>query len=137
MDRTSSTRRLIALVSAVFGVTALLLTVIGMHGVVSRRVADRRQELALRAILGASPLHLQWIAARPELAALATGLAAGAVAAWSLSRFIEPLVYSVQDRQPAVYLAAASMVVVPAAVAVLLSTRSVIREDLAGILRGN
>ena len=77
LDETLLTDRLIALLSAGFGLLATLLASIGLYGVMAFIVARRRKELGLRLALGAEPSGVLWIVMREVLILLAIGLAVG------------------------------------------------------------
>ena len=71
LDETLLTDRLIALLSAGFGMLATLLASIGLYGVMAFIVARRRKEIGLRLALGAEPSGVLWIVMREVLILLA------------------------------------------------------------------
>jgi predicted permease len=75
LDETLLTDRLIALLSAGFGLLATVLASIGLYGVMAFVVARRRKELGIRLALGAQPGFVIWLVMREVLALLAIGLA--------------------------------------------------------------
>ena len=77
LDETLLTDRLIALLSAGFGLLATLLASIGLYGVMAFVVARRRKELGIRLALGAQTGLVFWIVMREVLLLLAIGLVAG------------------------------------------------------------
>ncbi len=62
---------------ASFGVVALVLTIVGVYGVIGYGVVQRRQEFAVRRALGAAPRQILWLIVREGLALGAAGVAAG------------------------------------------------------------
>ena len=82
-DRGLLTNRLLAALGATVGVLALLLTGIGVFGVMSQMVTTRRRELGIRLALGAKRLHIarEVVGQGVAKAAIAVGLGLGA-AAW-------------------------------------------------------
>ena len=84
LDETLLTDRLIALLSAGFGLLATLLASIGLYGVMAFVVARRRKELGIRLALGAQPGGVIWMVMREVLLLLAIGLAVGIPAALAL-----------------------------------------------------
>ena len=88
LDETLLTDRLIALLSAGFGLLATLLASIGLYGVMAFVVARRRKELGIRLALGAQPGLVIWLVMREVLLLLAIGLAVGIPAAMALGRFV-------------------------------------------------
>ncbi len=77
LDETLLTDRLIALLSAGFGLLATLLASIGLYGVMAFVVVRRRKELGIRLALGAQPGGLVWLVMKEVLLLLAIGLAVG------------------------------------------------------------
>ena len=84
LDETLLTDRLIALLSAGFGLLATLLASIGLYGVMAFVVARRRKELGIRLALGAQRGVVIWLVMSEVLLLLAIGLAIGIPAAMAL-----------------------------------------------------
>ena len=74
LDETLLTDRLIALLSAGFGILATLLASIGLYGVMAFVVARRRKELGVRLALGAQPTGVIWLVMKEVLLLLGVGL---------------------------------------------------------------
>ena len=105
LDETLLTDRLIALLSAGFGLLATLLASIGLYGVMAFVVARRTKELGIRLALGAQPALVIWLVMREVLLLLAIGLAIGIPAAMALGRYVSSQLYGIQrarsvDRGP-------------------------------------
>ena len=81
LDETLLTDRLIALLSAGFGLLATVLASVGLYGVMAFVVARRSKELGVRLALGAQPGGVMWMVMREVLVLLAIGLAVGMPAA--------------------------------------------------------
>jgi len=81
LDQTLLTDRLIAMLSAGFGMLATLLAAVGLYGVMAFVVARRTKELGVRIALGAQPGQVLWLVMKEVLLLLAIGLAAGVPAA--------------------------------------------------------
>ena len=88
LDETLLTDRLIALLSAGFGLLATLLASVGLYGVMAFVVARRRKELGIRLALGAQPRSVIWLVMREVLLLLAIGLAVGIPAAMGLGQYV-------------------------------------------------
>src|SRR5262249_1568383 len=88
LDETLLTGRLIAMLSAGFGLVATLLASVGLYGVMAFVVAQRRKELGIRLALGAQPGFVIWIVMREVLLLLAIGLAVGIPAAMALGQYV-------------------------------------------------
>jgi predicted permease len=100
LDETLLTDRLIALLSAGFGLLATLLASIGLYGVMAFVVARRRKELGIRIALGASRGLVLWLVMREVLVLLAIGLAVGVPAGLALGRYVSSTLYGVQAGDP-------------------------------------
>ena len=95
LDETLSTERLIAALSAAFGVLATLLAAIGLYGVMAFVVARRTKEIGLRMALGAQQSSVIWIVLREVLVLLGVGLAIGVPSAYLLSRYVSSQLFGV------------------------------------------
>jgi predicted permease len=100
LDETLLTDRLIALLSAGFGLLATVLASIGLYGVMAFIVARRRKELGIRLALGAEPSGVLWIVMREVLILLTIGLAIGIPAAIALGRYVSSQLYGIQPNDP-------------------------------------
>jgi ABC-type antimicrobial peptide transport system permease subunit len=109
LDETLLTERLIALLSAGFGLLATLLATIGLYGVMAFVVARRTKELGVRMALGARPGSVIRLVMQEVLLLIAIGLAAGIPAALGLGRFVSSQLYGIEGSDP--WIAAAAMVV--------------------------
>jgi len=102
----------------VFGLVALLLSAIGIFGIVSQVVASRLHELGIRAALGATPMDLMTMALRSGVRQAMVGLLIGIVAALMLTRVLATLLHGVTPTDPLTF---AAVVVVTGLVAVIAS----------------
>lgn len=108
----------------VFGGVALLLSAIGIFGIVSQVVASRFHEFGIRAALGATPNDLMAIGLSSGLRQAMSGLAIGVVAALLLTRVLHTLLHGVTPTDPLTF---AMVVVVTGVVAVLASVAPAMR----------
>jgi predicted permease len=125
LDETLLTDRLIALLSAGFGLLATLLAAIGLYGVMAFVVARRRKELGIRLALGAQPSGVVWLVMREVLILLSIGLALGVPAALALGRYVGGQLYGIQPNDP--WMATGTLVllaVVSAAAGLIPATRA-------------
>jgi hypothetical protein len=104
LDETLLTDRLIAMLSAGFGLLATLLATVGLYGVMAFVVARRRKELGIRLALGAQPGFVVWLVMREVLILLAIGLAAGIPAAMGLGGYVGSQLYGIKPHDPAIAL---------------------------------
>jgi len=93
MDASRSQPRFTMLLLAVFSVTALILAVIGIYGVLAYSVAQRRQELGIRLALGAEQRDILRMVLRQGLILAAAGIVTGLVACLFLTRLMSSLLY--------------------------------------------
>ncbi len=125
LDETLLTDRLIALLSAGFGLLATLLASIGLYGVMAFIVARRRKELGIRLALGAEPSGVLWIVMKEVLLLLVIGLAVGIPTAIGLGRYVSSQLYGIQPNDP--WIAVATVVLlaaVSAAAGMIPATRA-------------
>jgi predicted permease len=115
LDDTLSTERLIAILSAVFGVLATILAAIGLYGVMAFVVARRTKEIGLRMALGAPRSGVVWMVLKESLLLVAIGLAIGVPSAFLLSRYVSSQLYSVKPTD--VWTAAAALTILAAVAA--------------------
>ena len=80
--------RMLTTVMSVFAVLALTLSALGIYGVLSYSVSQRRQELSVRMALGAEPGTIVWLVVRQGLVLAAAGLAIGAAGGYALGRLL-------------------------------------------------
>ncbi|MEX2284724.1 MAG: ABC transporter permease [Gemmatimonadota bacterium] len=121
-ERTAS-QRFNALLIASFATLAVLLAAVGIYGVLSFVVAQRRREIGVRMALGAS----RWTVLRgflfQALRAAAIGSALGIVIALLLTRFLRTLLYGVGPTDPLTYLAVLALVATLAMIAAWIPAR--------------
>jgi putative ABC transport system permease protein len=101
VSRSLAERRFTMLLLIVFAATALLLAAVGIYGVMSYAVTRRTHELGIRATLGASRGEIVGLVLRQGMKLAAIGIAAGALAAMALTRFLAGLLYGVRPADPA------------------------------------
>ena len=128
-EETIGSNRLQSTLMAVFGTVALLLTTVGIYGVISYSVAQRTYELGVRAALGASPKNLLWIVLSRGLLLTSLGLAIGLAAALSATRLMTTLLYGVGPRDPATVLAVVVIIIVVCLAACYVPSRKARRVD--------
>jgi putative ABC transport system permease protein len=95
MDSSRAQPRFTMLLLGVFSAAALALAVIGIYGVLSYSVTQRRQELGIRLALGAERGNILGLVVRQGLVLAGAGIAVGLVAALLLTRLMSSLLYKV------------------------------------------
>ncbi|MGE0362753.1 MAG: ABC transporter permease [Vicinamibacterales bacterium] len=121
--------RLLTTLLGVFAATGLLLSVVGLYGVVAVRVRQREREIGIRMALGASADAMAGAVVRHGLGQAAAGLALGLPAAFGLARFMESVVYGVTTRDPLTFATLPLLLAAVAAAACWLPARRAARVD--------
>ena len=120
---------------AMFGSLALLLSGVGVYGLVSHAVAHRSAELGIRAALGATPHRLVALILRQGAALTTIGLLGGGAAAWAATRLTSKLLFGVSATDPALQLATAGILAAVALAATYLPARAATRVNPLTALR--
>jgi len=116
-------------------VVALLLTALGLHGVIAHAVVERTREFGIRIALGASPgASVRMVTANGVLLAM-IGVVIGAALAVPASSLVAASLYGVAERDLATYVAAAVFLLMVAVVASLIPALRLFRLDPAETLR--
>ncbi|HEX8283353.1 MAG TPA: ABC transporter permease [Pyrinomonadaceae bacterium] len=135
LSRNVADRRFVLWLMACFAGLAVLLTALGIYGVVSYTVAQRTHEIGVRMALGAEGRDvLRMVLGRGMRLALA-GVAAGLVAALVVTRLMEGLLYGVSPTDPLTYAAVALLLSLVALVACYIPARRATRVDPLEALR--
>jgi putative ABC transport system permease protein len=127
--------RLAASMLGGFSAVALALAAIGVFGLMSYSVAQRRKEFGLRLALGAQSRDLVGLALRRGLAVTAAGIAIGAVGAWAISHVLAGLLFEVTPGDAATFVATTAILGATAVVASYVPARRATRVDPAITLR--
>ena len=106
---TAGQRRFALLLFQLFGITALLLTAIGIYGVVSGGVNERIREIGVRTALGASRRSILSMVLKQGVALAAIGIALGAIVAAASSRGLSALLFGISPLDPVSYAAVAML----------------------------
>jgi putative ABC transport system permease protein len=128
-------RRSAAGILAAFASTALLLAAIGLYGILAYSVARRRREMGIRIALGARRPAIVGLILRESGRMLASGLGAGLLAAFLLTRFLASLLYGVGAVDPATFSAVAASLVAVGLMASYLPARRASRTQPMEALR--
>jgi predicted permease len=95
IERSLSNERALATLSTGFGVLALVISMVGLYGVMAFLAAQRRPEIGLRIALGATRGSAVWLVARDALLMVTAGIAVALPAVWTLRRFVEAQLFGV------------------------------------------
>jgi len=121
---------------AVFGAGALLLAALGVYGLISFSVAQRRRELGVRMALGASRGEIRRVVVGDGMRLAAVGLAVGLALAVGLGRVIASALYGVTPFDPLTLGGVLALFLAVAALASLVPAERASRTDPVGALRG-
>jgi predicted permease len=129
LDETLLNDRLIAMLSAGFGLLATALASIGLYGVMAFVVARRRKELGLRLALGADQGNVLWLVMKEVVLLLGIGLAVGVPAAIGLGRYVSSQLYGIQPNDPFIAVSTVALIALVSAAAGLIPARRASRID--------
>jgi ABC-type antimicrobial peptide transport system permease subunit len=96
VNRSLSTERMLATVSGGFGTLALLLSLVGLYGVMSFVVTQRTREIGIRLALGATRGSALWLVLRDAVVMITAGTTIALPCVWGLGRLIEAQLFGVK-----------------------------------------
>ncbi|MGH9535964.1 MAG: ADOP family duplicated permease [Terriglobales bacterium] len=132
-----SPRRFFLLLVASFGAFALLLTALGIYGVIAYSVTRRTQEIGVRMALGAEPGAIRRMVLAATLRLALAGIAVGLVLAAALAGAMRSLLFGVAPMDPVAFAAAIVVLLAVAALAGYLPARRACRIQPTSALRAN
>jgi len=112
-----------------FGLTALLLAMVGLYGVMANNVSQRTREFGVRMALGATRASVLRLVFRQGVPLVGIGLALGLAGALALSRTLESMLFGVKPGDPAVFAAVPVLLAAVALAAMLIPARRATRLD--------
>jgi putative ABC transport system permease protein len=127
--------RLQTMLLTTFATLALLLSAVGIYGVISYSVTQRTHELGIRAALGASQRGLLGLVIRNGMTLAFTGLALGAAGSLALTRLLSTLLFGISPRDPATLIAVGAILAAVAFAACYIPARRAAAIDPTIALR--
>jgi putative ABC transport system permease protein len=127
--------RIVILSLSIFAGVALVLTAIGLYGVLTYHVSQRTNEIGIRLAMGASNSTLLSMFLKRGVVLVGIGLALGLVGAYSGSLLIRQLLFETQPLDPATYVSAVGFLGLVALAACFLPAWRATRISLVDVLR--
>ncbi|MGP8246345.1 MAG: ABC transporter permease [Bryobacteraceae bacterium] len=125
----------VAVEMAVFGVIALILSSIGVYGVMSYLVAQETHDIGIRMALGAQRSTVMGMLFRRGMATAGVGLALGLAAALGMARLLASLLFGIGAGDPVTFIAIPLALAAAAALAIYIPARRAVRIDPMDALR--
>jgi putative ABC transport system permease protein len=128
-------RRFNALLLGSFAALALVLSALGLYGVISYIVTQRTREIGIRMALGAERRDVVQAVLRQGMTVALVGVVLGVAASLALTKVLAGLLFRVESRDPVVFTVVPLLLLAVAALAILLPARRASRVDPATALR--
>jgi putative ABC transport system permease protein len=135
LGRSLATQRLSTMLLMMFACVALVLAAVGIYGVMSYVVTQRRHEIGIRMALGAQRADVLRLILRQGMWLTACGVALGLTASFALSRLMASLLFGVSPTDPLTFLLVAVTLAVVTLAACLVPARRAIKVDPMTALR--
>jgi len=135
MDASVAQRRLVMTLLVVFAGIALLLSAVGIYGVISYAVSQRTQEIGIRMALGAQRANVLLMVVRQAVVLAAAGIAAGALGAWLLGGLMKSLLFGVRPSDPLTFFTVAAVLALAGTLAASVPALRATRVDPVVALR--
>jgi putative ABC transport system permease protein len=127
--RSLETRRTPMLLLGLFGAVALILSAIGIYGVLAFAVAQRVREFGIRQALGADSRSIISLVLKQGLLTSGLGIVLGLVAAWWAAVLLQTMLFGVDTRDLAVFAGVTLLLLVVALAACYIPARRATRVD--------
>lgn len=130
-----SPRRFQTTLLALFALAALLLSGVGIYGILHYSVAQRTHEIGIRMALGSRPREIVRLVLKDGAKLAGAGLATGAVAATAVTQFMRSLLFGVTATDPATFLSVLVLLMSVALLACYIPARRAAKVDPMVALR--
>ncbi len=135
VNRSVADRKFLLALMGIFASLALVLTIIGLYGVISYLVNQRTQEIGIRMALGAQMRDILRMVLKQGMILVLTGVALGLGAAWLSTRLMSRLLYQVSATDPLTFTVISTLLIVVALLACYLPARRATKVDPLVALR--
>jgi len=128
-------RRFLMALMGIFATLALVLTIIGLYGVISYLVNQRTQEIGIRMALGAQMRDIMGLVLKQGMVLVLTGVGLGLAAAWMLTRVMSRLLFQVSATDPLTFVGISLLLITVALLACYIPARRATKVDPLVALR--
>jgi putative ABC transport system permease protein len=135
LDSFLSVQRLMAMVSTFFAMLAVLIAAVGLYGLLSFHIAQRRAEFGIRFALGAQRKDVLWMVEREAIALTGLGCAIGLAGAFLMSGLVRSVLFGVSPVNPLIFGAAAMLLLAVSLTAGAIPARRAAQADPMAALR--
>jgi len=135
LGNSQAQRRFTMIVLVAFAGIALVLAIIGVHGVLSYTVAQRTREIGIRVALGADLARVRSLVLSQGAMLAGIGITLGLAAAFALTRLLSTLLFGVSARDPLTFAGTAGVLALVAMIACWMPARRAARVDPIDALR--
>ncbi len=135
VSRSLELRRTPAMLLALFGSVALVLSAIGIYGVLAFSVAQRGREFGIRQALGADRSSILKLVFKQGLMTAGIGLVLGLVAAAGVTHFMQTMLFGVKNYDPVIFAGVTIILLIVAALACYMPALRATRVDPIVALR--
>ncbi|HTT17467.1 MAG TPA: ABC transporter permease [Candidatus Sulfotelmatobacter sp.] len=134
-DRSMARTSFTLVMLGIAGGMALLLSIVGLYGVVAYSVSQRTREIGVRIALGAQPRELKQMFIRQGLLLIGTGVAIGMIVSFAVIRLMSSLLFGVSPNDPATFIGVSVLLFATALFASWIPARRALRVDPMVALR--
>lgn len=130
-------KRFLTMLLATFAIIGVVLSIVGVYGVLAHTARNRTREMGIRIALGAQASQVRWLVVRQGLVLTSAGLAAGLVIALFATRLMTTLLFNVAPNDPLTLAAVAALLVATSAVSSWIPAAAASRADPVTALRAD
>ena len=135
VNRATADRKFLMALMGIFATLALVLTIIGLYGVISYLVNQRTQEIGIRMALGAQMRDIMGLVLKQGMVLVLTGVGLGLAAAWMLTRVMSRLLFQVSATDPLTFVGISLLLITVALLACYIPARRATKVDPLVALR--